>query len=466
MCDYSIGELAAAVEGRLALGTMPPLAGEATPVGRIVSDTRLLEPGDVFWGLVGPQFNGADFADEAFARGAAGVVVAGRHIEPWAGRWSVEVADTRWALWGLAEQVRDRFAGTVIGVTGSVGKTTTRQMIHTVLRENLVGTASPRNFNNYLGVPLTMLGWRSQDDYAVVELGASGPGEIATLAELSQPQIGVITCIGEAHLGGFGSQEAIAEAKSELLAALPEDGHAILGDDAWLRRVAEKSNAKITWVGCSENCDLIARDVYSHNGRLSFRVERQSFQVPVWGKHHLTAALAAVATARLMGLSLADAADALARYEPVPQRSRVLGARGMTIIDDTYNASPTAMRAALELLQEISVPGRRIVVCGDMCELGPSANAWYRQVGEQAVRLGQADLLIACGENARQVVLGARDAGMRLHEAIACRTPADALPVLQREARTGDAVLFKAARAMKLEQLLERFMAEPACSAA
>ena len=461
MCEYSIGTLAATLGGQLSLGSMPPLDGEATPVGRIVSDTRTLEPGDVFWALVGPKFNGADFADEAFARGAAGVVVAGRQVEPWAGRWSLQIDDTRWGLWRLAARVRQDFGGTVIGVTGSVGKTTTRQMIHTVLGSRLQGSASPRNLNNYLGVPLTMTGWRGLDDYGVVELGASRLGEIESLAGLCQPEIGVVTCIGEAHLGGFGSQAAIAEAKSELLAALPADGHAILGDDPWLRRVAVRSRAKVEWVGVDSACDLVASDVTSRDGCLSFRVENQTFRVPVWGRHHLTAALAAIAVGRRFGVSLPHAAEALAGYESMPQRSRVVGVRGMMVVDDTYNASPTAMRAALELLQEISTPGRRIVVCGDMCELGASSSGWHRQVGEQAVRLGKADLLIACGKYAREVVIGARDAGLHTHKAIACQMPLDALPLLQREAHSGDVLLFKASRAMKLERLLEAFIATP-----
>lgn len=461
MCHYTIGQFATALEGRLALGAMPPLAGEATPVGRIVSDTRSLERGDVFWALVGPHFNGADFAEEAFARGAAGVVVADRDVTPWAGRWTLRVNDTRWALWRLGERIRQDFAGAVIGVTGSVGKTTTRQMIHAVLGRDQQGTASPRNFNNYLGVPLTMTRWRPLDEYAVVELGASGPGEIDALAQLCRPEIGVVTCIAEAHLGGFGSLEAIAETKTELLAALPKNGHAVLGDDPWLRRLAHRAPTDATWVGEGEGCHVAAREVESRDGQLSFRVEKQQFRVPVWGRHHLTAALAAVAVGRLLGVRLKDAAEALAGYQSAPQRSRVLGVRGMTVIDDTYNASPASMRAALELLREIHCSGRRIVVCGDLCEMGESSSTWHRQVGEQAATLAGADLLIACGGHAEEIAAGAREAGLESQQIAVFRQPAHALPLLRREAGRGDALLFKASRAMKLERLLETFLADP-----
>jgi UDP-N-acetylmuramoyl-tripeptide--D-alanyl-D-alanine ligase len=387
-------------------------------------------------------------------------------VTPWAGRWALRVHDTRWALWRLAERIRRDFAGEVIGVTGSVGKTTTRQMIHAVLGRGRQGTASPRNFNNYLGVPLTMAHWQPLDDYAVVELGASGPGEIDALARLCRPEIGVVTCIAEAHLGGFGSLEAIAEAKTELLAALPKSGHAVLGDDPWLRRLAHRSAADVTWIGVEENCDVVATDIESRDGRLSFCVENQRFRVPVWGRHHLTAALAAIAVGRLLGVRLKDAAEALADYQPVPQRSRVLGVSGMTVIDDTYNASPTSMRAALKLLREINCSGRRIVVCGDLCEMGETSSVWHRRVGEQAVTLAGADLLIVCGQHAEEIAAGAREAGLVRKQIATFDQPADALPLLRREAGRGDALLFKASRAVKLEQLLETLLAEPLEAAA
>ena len=203
----------------------------------MVSDSRTIEPGDVFWALRGPNHDGEQFVAEAFRRGAAGAVVAEDVAVP-DDRWVVRVDDTHQALLAWARWKRRQFTGTVIAVTGSAGKTTTRQMIHTVLQSRLRGTASPRNFNNHLGVPLSMTAIEPEHDYAVLELGASRPGEIAALAELSAPQVGVITRIGDAHLGGFGSRRQIAQAKAELLAALPADGQAVLGDDPWLRKLA------------------------------------------------------------------------------------------------------------------------------------------------------------------------------------------------------------------------------------
>jgi UDP-N-acetylmuramoyl-tripeptide--D-alanyl-D-alanine ligase len=362
MFDLTLTQLHEIVGGRLRLATLTPRDGESARISRIVTDTRQLAPGDVFWGLAGPRFDGSDFAAEAYERGAIGVVVAGRYVQPWPGRWSLQVDDGQQALTRLAAWHRGRFGGTVVAVTGSVGKTTTRQMIYAVLATSASGIASHKNLNNHIGVPLSMLTLRSDHEFAVFELAASARGEIAALAALCQPSIGVITRIGEAHLGGFGSAEAVAEAKSELLAALPLHGLAVLsGDDPWLRRIAAGTRAQITWVGRSLDCDLVATQVESHHGRLNFCVDGHPYEVPVWGRHHLTSALAAVAVGRKFGLSRHDIARGLAEFQPPPMRCEVVRAGDVVVINDTYNASPMAMRAALELLRDFDAPGRRIV---------------------------------------------------------------------------------------------------------
>ena len=241
----------------------------AAPLGPVESDSRKIEPGDVFWALRGPNHEGEDFIAEAFRRGAAGAVVA-RDVAAPDYHWIVRVDDTQQALWTWARWRRRQFSGALIAVTGSAGKTTTRQMIHTVLQSRLRGTASPRNFNNYYGVPLSMTAIEPHHDYAVLELGASQPGEIAMLAELSAPTIGVITRTGDAHLGGFGSRQQIAEAKAELLGALPRGGQAVLGDDPWLRKVTHGCTAEITWVGEGPNCDFRAERCPARAGPLDF----------------------------------------------------------------------------------------------------------------------------------------------------------------------------------------------------
>ena len=413
-------DLNQAIAGRL---LMQAADARSVPVGPIAIDSRQVESGDLFWALRGPNHDGADFLDEAFQRGAVAAVVpptVANNDE----RKLIQVDDTQQALrqWAIAK--RRRFTGTVIAVTGSVGKTTARQMIHTVLRSRFRGSASPRNYNNHVGVPLSMFGIEPEHDYAVLELAANHPGEIAALGELCAPKIGVITQIAEAHLAGFGSRRAIAEAKAELLGALPAEGLAVLGDDLWLRRVADGCRTAITWVGAGSDCNVRATNIENAQGQLRFRLEDCAFCVPVWGRHHLVAALAAVAVGRAMGLDLPQMAAALQTYQPVPMRCEVLEIRGAMIINDAYNSNPTAMRAALRVLRECDVAGRRIVVCGDMAELGAESTALHWKLGKQIVTLGGAALLIACGQFARQVVAGARAAGMARNRTIPCENVA------------------------------------------
>ncbi len=463
MLEFALKDLIDIVGGTPNYGVLPPLAGDASPVGDVVTDSRRVQEGDVFWGLVGPRHDGTDFADEAFARGAAGAVVSGKNIEPWAGRWTLNVSDTTWALWQLATVVRYRFRGRVIAVTGSVGKTTTRQLIHTLLGRYMQGSASPRNYNNHLGVPLSLLQLCENDDYAVIELGANRPGEIKALAELCDPHVGVVTCIAEAHLDGFGGQQlSIAESKSELLATLPDDGCAVVGgDDVWWDTLTAKCRSQVVRVGRSADCDLVATDVQSSDGRLRFRLQGQAFTIPIWGRHYLTSALAAIAVGQNMNLSMAEMASALEQFEPLPQRCEITCIDGTTIINDTYNACPTAMRAALDLVRDFDTRGRRIVVCGDMRELGREAVEQHRNLGDEVVTICGADLLVACGKYSREVVMGARDAGMPVGQAIACNSPREALPFLRQQLVPGDVVLLKGSRVMAMETILEGLQGQP-----
>lgn len=441
---------------------LPAVLGEPTSIaiGRVTIDSREVAPGDTFWAVPGRHCDGEEFADEAFDRGAAGAVVS-REVAVPSGRWLVKVDDPAEALWQWAAWTRRRFRGSVIVVAGSVGKTTTRQMIHAVLKTRLRGTAPAADTNNPLGFPLSVLPIDPDDDYAVLELGASERGTIARRAEVCRPTVGVITHVADAQLAGFTARPRFAEAHAELLAALPLDGRAVLGDDPWLRRVAPRSKAPITWVGRGVACDLAASDVQWSQGRLSFRLADCPFSVPVWGRHHLTSALIAVAIGRILGFDLHEAAAALEHFDAMPLSCEVSDVRGATIIRDAHNASPVSMRAALELLRDFDAAGRRIVLLGDMTGANDGAAILHRQLGNQVVTVCGADLLIACGKYAGDVVAAARAAGMPQRHAILCRSPEESLPCLGQIILPGDAVLVKGSGVSAMEHVVDALRQYP-----
>jgi UDP-N-acetylmuramoyl-tripeptide--D-alanyl-D-alanine ligase len=437
----------------------PPAADEPLS-GAFVIDSREAGRGDVFWALGGARTHGVKFVAEAFARGAAGVVAdqlpGHASIEVPSDKFAIIVNDAVEALGHAAAWRRRHFDGRVVAVTGSVGKTTTRQLIDQVLGRSLKGTASRRNHNNHLGVPLSMLAWSAEQDYAVLELGASAVGEIGALAELAAPHIGVITRIGEAHLAGFGSREAILSAKAELLSCLPMSGVAVLnGDDPQLRRLAVRPGVRTVWVGRGLGNDIAATRIRSANGLLELCVDKQPLRVPIWGRHHVTGVLAAVAVGREFGLSDAEIAAALAEFHCPPMRCEVSGVRGATLINDAYNSNPTAMRAALELLRDFDSPGRRILVCGDMRELGRESIKLHRTLGDEVVTLCGADVLVVCGEFADEVAAGARAAGMLPARTIICHEPEEAARHVNRLLAPGDVVLVKGSRATEMDRCVE-----------
>lgn len=441
--------------------------GEAL-LERVCTDSRQVQPGDLFVALKGPRFDGHDFVDSALAKGARGVLVErGRVGELPEGSYAaMAVDDTLAALQRLAGWYRQRLHAWVVAVTGSVGKTTTKEMVAAVLAQTGPTIKAPASFNNEVGVPLTILMAGPDTRALVLEIGMRGPGQIRHLAGLARPMVGVVTNVGESHVGLLGSVEAIARAKAELVESLPPGGFAVLNaDDERVRAMAGvvPSGVRVLTFGVRRSdCDVRVENVrggglsgttfeLAHAGR------RVSCRLGVPGRHMVANAAAAAAAAIACGLDLETAATGLARFTGAAMRMEVVHtADDVVILNDAYNASPASMRAALDALERVCAEERRraVAVLGDMLELGELSLQAHRHIGEEAARRG-VDLLIAVGEMAGEMAAGARDAGAGEEMAVILAADAEqAAAVARRHVRPNDAVLVKASRAVGLEAVV------------
>lgn len=461
MTHASLTSLATATRGQL-------IGGQNADVrsGRVVIDSRLIKPGDLFWALRGEHHDGHDFLAEARQRGASAVVVQFDRLAQSQAVWQsgsehgpvpplIVVEDTLTALAEFAHWHRPQQEALVIGVTGSFGKTTTREMIHAVLSASHPGIRSLKNFNNHIGLPLSVLELNRTHDFAVFEMGASALGEIALLAEIARPDIGVITGIGLAHVEGFGSPEGIVLGKGELLEALPLSGFAIVpGDDPVTRAMASRARCPVLFVGESEVNHVRATNVRLANQCLTFEVEQIEYKVPVSGRHFLTAALTALAIANEIGLSPANIAQGFANFHAVPGRCQVHHIGPWTVIDDTYNANPASMRAACETLRDWQGVNKRLLITGDMLELGTHAEAAHVELGRAAAE-ARVDGLLVVGEQAEMVIHGALAGGLRPSRLAQCDDLETLLTVLDCVLEPGDVVLVKGSRGMRMERVVE-----------
>ena len=421
----------------------------------VVVDSRQAGRGDLFVALRGERHDGQEFVADAVERGARGLLVREPVDDLPSGVTAFVVPDTLLALQRLAAGRRDRRRTKVVGITGSVGKTTTKEITATVLGAKYRVLKSEANYNNEIGLPLTLLKLTNRHQRAVLEMGMYALGEIRTLCEIARPEIGVVTNVGPVHLERLGSMEAIAAAKAELLESLPPHGFAMMNaDDPFVRSMADRTRARPLFYGLTEGADVRATDVASRGLEgVSFRLEFQGRSVDVEtklpGRHIVSNALAAAAVGLADGLSLEDVAAALAEADVQVRIRTHIGRSGATLIDDTYNASPSSVMAALDLLAEI--PGRRIAVLGEMAELGPASHEGHLAVGRRAAET--ADIIHAIGEEAKLIAQAARDAG---HRAVhGWSTKEEAAEALLAGLREDDVVLLKASRAMAFETLVE-----------
>jgi UDP-N-acetylmuramoyl-tripeptide--D-alanyl-D-alanine ligase len=450
MQPISIEQLAAAIGG-----TDVGIVNENLQIRRIVVDSRTVRTGDLFWVLRGDRFDGHDFICDARKNGAVACVVSDTKIPEQLIGPCIRVTDTQASLSVLANWYRRQSNVRVTAVTGSFGKTTTREMIHSVLSSNHRCVRSPQNYNNHIGVPLSIFQFDAQTKSAVIELGASARGEIRELAAIAQPQIGVITGIGPAHLESFGTLADIVAAKAELLESLPSNGLAVLvGDDDLVRSMAERVRCRVVLVGEGKHNDLVANEVKVDNTRLRFRVDGQPFQVNVAGRHHLPAALAAIAVGRDSGLSDSEISDGLRQFSAVKGRCQVNVFGQFVVIDDSYNSNPTSLEAAIRMLANWAGPGRRICIIGDMLELGSETSRIHFEMGQLIGELGIGHLL-SFGDESKHVTEGARAAGMQPDQFTACRHLDGLLEILDCWLQPNDVLLVKGSRGMRMERVVE-----------
>ena len=464
-------EVADATGGEIVAGVADAVAGSFT------IDSRTLEPGACFVALVAER-DGHDFVGDAFGRGAT-VAIVGRAVDLPEGREPralIRVADPLAGLGALGRLARRCLAdATVVGITGSAGKTATKDLVAAAVRRTRRVTASPVSFNNEAGVPLTLLGADGDTEVVVAEMGARFAGNIADLCAIARPSVGVITNIGLAHAGLLGGRAGVATVKGELLEALPPDGLAILdAGDEYTSDLARRTAARVVRVGLGagatphpDSTDVRATDVVlDEQLRPSFHLLTPGgavgVRLNVRGEHQVLNATMAAAVALEVGVPLDEIAAGLAEAESAPWRMELTQTPGgVTILNDAYNASPTSTAAALRALARLPVTGRRIAVLGEMRELGAEADAAHADVGRVAVECG-VDLLVVVGAAARPVGSGARAAAHGSIEVVDVADAAAALGAIAPRAEPGDAVLIKASRAVGLERVAKALADEGA----
>jgi len=455
--------IASAVRGEI-------LAGPADAVSTdIVVDSRVVVAGCAFVALPGEHADGHDFCRVALEHGARALIVTRSADElgellgeaEAAGCAVIRVDDAAIAVRDLASYHRSRLTCAVVGITGSTGKTTTKDFVDAVLSTTLRVVSTEGNRNNELGVPLTVLRASADTDVLVVEMGMRGVGQIAQLAAIARPTVALITNVGTSHIEIVGSQDAIAQSKAELLEALPENGAAFLnGDDAYSDRIASMSPAKVTYYGLSTACAVRAQDIkVDSESKASFALVSPQGEarvsLPVPGRHNVYNALAAAAVALHLGVTPEKIAEGLSSVTITAMRMQVFtSATGVTVINDAYNANPVSMRAAVATLAEYGTESRRIAVLGDMAELGSLTELAHFRLGEEVPRAG-VDVLVTVGERARRGAEGARADGMAEANVRPCATVDEAVEVLDDLLVDGDVVLVKASRVMGLEAVVD-----------
>lgn len=453
MEPISAVEIAQAVRGQIIHGK-----GESRFV-RISTDSRHILPGDLFVALKGEHFNGHDFILDALARGASGAVVS-QGFFPGVTNTDVvliSVTDTLKALGDLAVYYRQKLPIHIIAVTGSNGKTTTKDMIHHLLSQGARVTKSPKSFNNCIGVPLTIFELNRQINFGIIELGTNAPGEIRRLSEIAKPHTAVFTNISETHLEGLGSVEGVAKEKGEMLDYIGKDGTLIINaDNVWCNRIASNFSGRIVRFGINNQAQIKGSNVSRTDLGLAFTVnDNFRVNVPFYGMHNVYNCLAALAACHSLGFDIEKLSKTLLSFRLPAMRMDRQDVGNIAVINDAYNANPQSMIAALNEYSEMKVHGRKVFICGDMLELGNHAERLHKEVGIKVAHSG-IDLLLTVGKLSRYVAESASAHGMAKENIMCYDNLDEILASVVYYLKEGDTILIKGSRRIGLEGIQER----------
>jgi UDP-N-acetylmuramoyl-tripeptide--D-alanyl-D-alanine ligase len=449
--EFTVSEIGAAIG--------VPVQNDTRITGWSV-DSRSIAPGDLFFALRGPNHDGNAYVEEVLRKGAAAAIANDRKASQGQKGPVLVVPDTLVALQSVATWARDQWRGEVVGVTGSAGKTSTKDVIAAMLAASQPVGKTIGNLNNHVGVPLSILRLRREARVAVLELGMNHAGEIRALCAIARPRIGVVTNVGHAHMEAFESIDGVASAKRELIEALPGDGIAVLNaDDPLVLPFRKAHRGRVITFGLSPDADCRAEQVQYTAAGVRFQVGGVRFESPLMGRHSVLNLVAGLAVASIYGIRPEQLTGVVKDLAAGPMRGERFSHQGILILNDCYNSNPDAARAMLDVLRETPAQ-RRIAVLGEMLELGRWSESLHRDVGHYAARSG-IDVLVGIRGAACSIVDAAREAGQAVDAAFFFPEPAPAGDYLRKIARAGDVILWKGSRGTHVEQALERFLARP-----
>lgn len=453
---FAIKEILECTGGKLVKGS------SGGKVSGVSIDSRTIKPNELFVAIKGERFDGHVFIKEALTRGAAAIVFSGKRYEKTALKHPgavpmLRVRNTVWALGALAYSYRARFKIPVIAVTGSNGKTTTKEMLKAILSKRFSVLCNPGTQNNHIGVPLAIFKLQKKHRLAVIEIGASRAGEIDRLSWIIQPNVGVITNIGPSHLKSFKNLQGVFKTKIELTKNLSRDAKLVINqDDRFLSGLNGPNLCRVTF-GLNRSCDFYAEGIKQTEKETSFVLNgKHHITLKVLGRHNVYNALASIAVAKSFGIGYNEIKDALSIFKAPPMRMQLFDINNVRIISDCYNSNPDSLTFALEFLSEYSSRGKKIAVCGDMLELGERARSLHFDIGKKLAGR-KIDFLITVGPLSKDIAFGAHAGGMSKESIRTYSSASEAANALYELAEVSDIVLIKGSRAMQMENIIKCF---------